>query len=77
MEEVKKEEVVVESNPTPNVEVKNDNQLNQIFEELNKLNNSQKVLKDEIIKLKNSNVQVVETQEKPHVVNDKLWKEIF
>lgn len=79
MEEIKTEEKVnetIETNiPTPAVDVSSE--LEKVNETLNKVLNENKVLKDEIIKLKNANQVVVETKVEPYKVDEKLWREIF
>ena len=77
MEEIKTEEKVVETPtiPTPTVDVSSE--LEKVNETLNKVLNENKVLKDEIIKLKNANQVVVETKVEPYKVDEKLWREIF
>lgn len=77
MEEIKTEEKVNETiqTPTPTVDVSSE--LEKVNETLNKVLNENKVLKDEIIKLKNANQVVVETKVEPYKVDEKLWREIF
>lgn len=77
MEEIKTEEKVNETiqTPTPTVDVSVE--LEKVNETLNKVLNENKVLKDEIIKLKNANQVVVETKVEPYKVDEKLWREIF
>lgn len=77
MEEIKTEEKVVETPTiqTPTVDVSSE--LEKVNETLNKVLNENKVLKDEIIKLKNANQVVVETKVEPYKVDEKLWREIF
>lgn len=79
MEEIKTEEKVnetIQTNiPTPTVDVSSE--LEKVNETLNKVLNENKVLKDEIIKLKNANQVVVETKVEPYKVDEKLWREIF
>lgn len=79
MEEIKTEEKVTETIQTPNnvptVDVSSE--LAKVNETLNKVLNENKVLKDEIIKLKNNNQVVVETKVEPYKVDEKLWREIF
>lgn len=75
MEEIKTEEKVNETPTTPTVDVSSE--LEKVNETLNKVLNENKVLKDEIIKLKNANQVVVETKVEPYKVDEKLWREIF
>lgn len=77
MEEIKTEEKVNETiqPQTPTVDVSSE--LEKVNETLNKVLNENKVLKDEIIKLKNANQVVVETKVEPYKVDEKLWREIF
>lgn len=79
MEEIKTEEKVTETIQTniPNPVVDVSSELEKVNETLNKVLNENKVLKDEIIKLKNANQVVVETKVEPHMVDEKLWREIF
>lgn len=79
MEEIKTEEKVTETIQTniPNPVVDVSSELEKVNETLNKVLNENKVLKDEIIKLKNANQVVVETKVEPYKVDEKLWREIF
>ena len=77
MEEIKTEEKVNETPTTPTPTVDVSSELEKVNETLNKVLNENKVLKDEIIKLKNANQVVVETKVEPYKVDEKLWREIF
>lgn len=77
MEEIKQEEVVVnevKQEPTTN---NTNNDFVKISETLEKLLNDNKILKEEIIKLKSTNDEVVKVEKEEYKIDEKLWKEFF
>lgn len=80
MEEIKQEEVVVnETKQDNNTNTTNNtnNDFVKISETLEKLLNDNKILKEEIIKLKSANDEVVKVEKEEYKIDEKLWKEFF
>lgn len=73
MEDIKQEEIKVEE-PSAN-KAQDDFDFTKVIEALDrltKLTSEQKLMKEEIVKLKQSNPNVVEQETKPYEVDDKL-----
>lgn len=80
MEEIKQEEVVVNDTKQENITNTTNNTNNdfvKISETLEKLLNDNKILKEEIIKLKSTNDEVVKVEKEEYKIDEKLWKEFF
>lgn len=80
MEEIKQEEVVVnevKQEPITNTTNNTNNDFVKISETLEKLLNDNKILKEEIIKLKSTNDEVVKVEKEEYKIDEKLWKEFF
>lgn len=80
MEEIKQEEVVVNETKQENITNTTNNTNNdfvKISETLEKLLNDNKILKEEIIKLKSTNDEVVKVEKEEYKIDEKLWKEFF
>lgn len=74
MEDIKQEEIKVEEPSTKKVQ-EDDFDFTKVIEALDrltKLTSEQKLMKEEIVKLKQSNPSVVEQETKPYEVDDKL-----
>lgn len=80
MEEIKQEEVVVNETKQESITNTTNNTNNdfvKISETLEKLLNDNKILKEEIIKLKSTNDEVVKVEKEEYKIDEKLWKEFF
>lgn len=75
MEEIKQEEVVVNETKQENITNTTNNTNNdfvKISETLEKLLNDNKILKEEIIKLKSTNDEVVKFEKEEYKIDEKL-----
>lgn len=75
MEEIKQEEVVVNETKQENITNTTNNTNNdfvKISETLEKLLNDNKILKEEIIKLKSTNDEVVKVEKEEYKIDEKL-----
>lgn len=77
MEEIKQEEVVVNEVKQETTTNNTNNDFVKISETLEKLLNDNKILKEEIIKLKSTNDEVVKVEKEEYKIDEKLWKEFF
>ena len=80
MEEIKQEEVVVNETKQENITNTTNNTNNdfvKISETLEKLLNDNKILKEEIMKLKSNNDEVVNVEQEQYEIDEELWKDFF
>lgn len=80
MEEIKQEEVVVNETKQENITNTTNNTNNdfvKISETLEKLLNDNKILKEEIMKLKSTNDEVVNVEQEQYEIDEELWKDFF